>query len=83
MELIRVNNEMPCLRFLLSSNGVIQILTPDKLGVYTLAINLLFADRLVYVKQRPNELLALFSVWNPDTQEFLDWRVRYEIESCR
>ena len=82
-ELIRVNNEMPCLKFLLSSNGNIQILTPDKLGVYILAIDLLIADRLVYMMERPPELFVFLSGWNPDTKEYYDWRVRYEMESCR
>ena len=78
-ELIRVNDEIPCLRFLFSSNGLIQTVTPNKLGVYTLASDFLFADRLVYLKGTPSEFLAFLSGWNPDSREYYDWRVRYEI----
>ena len=79
LELIRVNDEIPCLRFLFSSNGLIQTVTPNKLGVYTLASDFLFADRLVYLKGTPSEFLAFLSGWNPDSREYYDWRVRYEI----
>ena len=82
LELIHVNNEMPCLRFLLSSSGLIQMVTPNKLGVYSLAISLV-TDRLVYLKETPTEVLVFLSGWNLDTRDYSDWRVRYEIESCR
>ena len=83
LELIHVNNEMPCLRFLLSSSGLIQMVTPNKLGVYSLAMGWLVTDRLMYLKETPTEVLVFLSGWNLDTRDYSDWRVRYEIESCR
>ena len=65
-----------------SSSGLIQILTPDKLGVYTLA-NALFSDRLAYVKETGAELSALISIPDPSNEEYMGWIVRYEIDSSR
>ena len=81
-DLVRVYNEFPCKRFLLFSSGLIQSLTPNKLGVYTLA-NHLFNDRLVYVRETRAELLALISVMNSNNRDHINWLVRLEINSCR
>ena len=63
---------------MLSSSGLIQNVTPNKLGVYTL-IYLLINDRLVYVRETPSENLALVSGFDPDTREYDFWMVRYAI----
>ena len=78
-DLVRVYNEFPCKRFLLSSSGLIQSLTPNMLGVYTLSAIHLFNDRLVYVRETPSESLALVSGFDPDTREYDSWMVRYAI----
>ena len=81
LELIRTENKMPCQKFVLSSTGLIQNLAPNKLGAYTLANNFLIDDRLVYVRDTPTEHLALTSRWNHDYGAYLEWAVRYRIES--
>ena len=76
-DLIRVYNEFPCKKFLLSSSGLIQSITPNKIGVYTLAANLLVSDRLVYVRETRTERFALISPRNPNDGEYQYWMVRY------
>ena len=82
IELIRVNNEMPCVKFVLSSSDLIQTLAPNMPGVYTLAMNDLVGNKLVYLRKTPTELFALASAWNSEAREFTYWAVRYENENC-
>ena len=79
--MIRVNNEMPCVKFVLSSSDLIRNLTPNKLGVYTLAVSFLIDDRLWYVMETPTEIFALISTKDPANGNYISWAVRYEIES--
>ena len=67
------------MKFVLVSSGLILKATPNKLGVYNLAPNFLFNDRLVYLRETPTEILALVSDKNPDTREYNAWMVSYAI----
>ena len=53
------------------------------LGVYTLSGNILFFDRLVYVKTTGTEFFGLASLPRDPNIDYNDWMVRYEIDSCR
>ena len=53
-----------------------------KLGVYKIALNFLFNDRLVYVKTTETELFLLIAATDPNT-DYNGWGVRYQIDSCR
>ena len=81
LELIRTENNIPCQKFVLNSTGLIQTLTPNKLGAYTLVNNFLIDNRFVYERQTPTEHLLLTSRWNHDYGGYFDWAVRYRMDS--
>ena len=52
-------NQIPCRKFELSSNGPIKPYSSEKLGVYVLS-DAVFNNRLVYEKDTNNEAMGMF-----------------------